>query len=839
MTKLSARFPLRLHHRYFLAIMLLATAAMAAVSVALILQYERSMAEVRETSSRTFARALRSQFESRARGLALVTAEALVNPLALLNVEGTRDVIQAVSAEPDVVSVAVVDHAGLGLFSGPDSTVRPYILEHARAPDVGLAEPTLRGVDGKVEVSAPVRLGDRLLGVVTIGLKTEQIDRDTVALTAQLKQLNDVAGQARYTWLLGIAGTVLFGAGVSAVMMSRSLSRPIQALVAFTAQIGQTDGRLQVATDRADEIGGLARALEALRANLHKTMISRDAFDRILNSMQDGLLVTTPDGTITDVNHAGVALIGKPKSELVGRAVRELLPAQLPGLEQGGPVDAASQRESVETWLQAGSGAAIPVLLSAAAMNRGAGTPDGFVWVFHDITERKRAEEQIHYMAHHDALTALPNRVLLHDRLQAAMAQARRRNETLALLLLDLDDFKEVNDTLGHSAGDELLIAVAERITACVREVDTCARLGGDEFAIVQVGAHDADGADRLCKRLIEAIEQPFVVHDQEVVVGTSIGVSFFPRDGTKVEQLLKNADLALYQAKSSGRGNHRFFQEELNLQLQQQKALERELRQAVQQQQFVVHFQPQIEITAGRLVGVEALIRWHHPVLGLLAPDKFIPLAERTGLIVPIAEWVLGRACAAAEGWRVQTGHDVRIAVNLSPAQFHHRQNLAELVATALDRSELPPHLLELEITEGVLLQHTEANVDTLRQLKDLGVRIGMDDFGTGFASLACLRRFPFDLIKIDRSFIRDLERDPEAQAIVRAAVSLSRSLRMRCLAEGVETHEQLQFLNLEGCTEAQGYYFSRAVPAAEIGRLLLLQPPATQAQTPDWCRN
>jgi diguanylate cyclase (GGDEF)-like protein len=507
--------------------------------------------------------------------------------------------------------------------------------------------------------------------------------------------------------------------------------------------------------------------------------------------------------------------------------MRELLPVPLPVLEQDAPAGAASQRENVETWLRAGSGAMIPVLLSAAAMNRSDGTPEGFVWVFHDITERKRAERQIHYMAHHDALTALPNRVLLHDRLEKAMARACRQGETVALLLLDLDDFKEVNDTLGHFAGDELLVAVAARITSCVREVDTCARLGGDEFAVIQMGTQGPDGADRLCERLIEAIGQPFVVQDQEVVVGTSIGVSVFPRDGTRVEQLLKNADLALYQAKASGRGNHRFFQEELNLQLQRQKALERELRQAVQQQQFVIHFQPQIGITDGRLVGVEALIRWQHPSRGLLAPDQFIPLAERTGLIVPITEWVLGQACAAAEAWRARTGQDVRVAVNLSPAQFHHRQNLAELVATTLERSEFPAPLLELEITEGVLLQHTEANVDTLRRLKDLGVRIGMDDFGTGFASLACLRRFPFDLIKIDRSFIRDLERDPEAQAIVRAAVSLGRSLRMRCLAEGVETLEQLRFLEREGCSEAQGYYFSRAVPAAEIGRRLLLQPP------------
>jgi predicted signal transduction protein with EAL and GGDEF domain len=312
------------------------------------------------------------------------------------------------------------------------------------------------------------------------------------------------------------------------------------------------------------------------------------------------------------------------------------------------------------------------------------------------------------------------------------------------------------------------------------------------------------------------------VIHDQEVVVGTSIGVALFPRDGTAVDQLLKNADMALYQAKASGRRHYRLYQEELNIQLQQQKSLERELRCAVQNRQFVLHFQPQIELSAGQLVGVEALIRWDHPVHGLLPPDKFIPVAEQTGLIVPMTGWVLVEACAAAEAWRLQTGREVRIAVNLSPAQFHHRQNLAELVAATLRQTALPSRLLELEITEGVLLQHSAVNLEMLQQLKELGVRIGMDDFGTGYASLACLRRFPFDLIKIDRSFIRDLEHDTEAQAIVRAAVSLSRSLRMRCLAEGVETREQLQFLRLEGCTEVQGYYFSRPVPAEEIGRML-----------------
>ena len=805
--------------------MLLVTSAMAAVAVALILQYETSMAEARDASSHSFAAALNDQFENRATGLALVTADALVNPLAVLNVEATRDAIQAVIAEPDIISVAVVDHAGLGLFLGPDPSVRPSIT-------TGLPPSHIDGLRfhraaGRFEVSAPVQLGDQLLGVVTLGLTTSRIDRDTLALTSDLTHRNEAAKRARYMWLAGIAAAVLVAAGISAIAMSRGLSRPILALSRFTARIGQSDDELRVAIDRSDEIGELARALEAMRTNLRRTMVSRDAVDRILNSMQDGLLVTSPDGTITDANKAGASLLGRSKAELIGRTIGDVLPALSPALKYPSATSiAAAHSESIETWLRAGSGDRRPILLSAAVMSRTEGTPDGFVWVFHDITERKRAEQQIHHMAHHDALTGLPNRILLHDRLQNAVAQARRRNEAVALLLIDLDDFKDVNDTLGHFAGDDLLIAVAKRITACIRETDTCARLGGDEFAVVQVGAHGAGEADLLCQRLIEAIDQPFQIHDQEVVIGTSIGVSLFPRDGVQVEQLLKNADLALYQAKSSGRRRYRLFQEELNVQLQLQKTLERELRHAVQRQQFILHYQPQIEIAGGRLVGVEALVRWHHPDRGLLGPDKFIPTAERTGLIVPIGQWVLAQACAAAEAWRAQCGHDIRIAVNLSPAQFHHRQDLAELVAATLRDSQLPASLLELEITEGVLLQHTDANLETLRQLKELGVCIGMDDFGTGYASLACLRRFPFDLIKIDRSFIRDLEHDPEAQAIVRAAVSLSRSLRMRCLAEGVETEEQLQFLELEGCVEVQGFYFSRPVSAGEIGRMLLRQP-------------
>ena len=440
-----------------------------------------------------------------------------------------------------------------------------------------------------------------------------------------------------------------------------------------------------------------------------------------------------------------------------------------------------------------------------------------------DVTARRKTEAQIAHMAHHDALTDLPNRVLFRERLVKALESVDRGK--LAILCIDLDRFKTVNDTLGHSIGDALLRAVGDRLQASSRPTDLVARLGGDEFAIVQAGTEQPFGAITLATRLIAEIAKPFELDGHQVTIDASVGISIAPNDGNDPDKLLKSADLALYRAKSEGQDSYRFFEPDMDARMQLRRKMELDLRRALTLGEFEVYYQPLITLKTEKISGFEALLRWHHPERGLVPPMEFIPVAEEIGLIGQIGAWVLKQACLEAATWP----DDIHIAVNLSPAQFRHRAVVLDVVA-ALGASGLPAHRLEVEITEAVLLQDTESTVGTLDELRDLGVRISMDDFGTGYSSLAYLQKFPFDKIKIDRSFVRDLSERPQSLAIIRAVTALSTSLGMKTTAEGVETEEQLQKLKEEGCTEVQGYLFSKPVPATQAA-LLLQSRKATKA--------
>jgi diguanylate cyclase (GGDEF)-like protein len=432
-----------------------------------------------------------------------------------------------------------------------------------------------------------------------------------------------------------------------------------------------------------------------------------------------------------------------------------------------------------------------------------------------DITARRKAEAQIAHMAHHDALTDLPNRVLFRERLVKALESVDRGK--LAVLCIDLDRFKAVNDMLGHPIGDALLRVVGDRLQASARPTDLVARLGGDEFAIVQTGTEQPFGATALATRLIAEIAKPFGLDGHHVEIGASVGISIAPNDGSDPDKLLKNADLALYRAKSDGRDSYRFFEPDMDATMQLRRKMEIDLRRALTLGEFEVYYQPLITLKTERISGFEALLRWHHPERGMVPPLEFIPVAEEIGLIGQIGAWVLKRACLEAATWP----DGIHIAVNLSPAQFKQRAVVLDVVA-ALGASGLPAHRLELEITESVLMQDTESTIGILDELRNLGVGISMDDFGTGYSSLAYLQKFPFDKIKIDRSFVNDLSKRPQSIAIVRAVAAMSSSLGMKTTAEGVETEEQLQTLKEEGCTEVQGYLFSKPVPAAQAAELL-----------------
>jgi diguanylate cyclase (GGDEF)-like protein len=446
-----------------------------------------------------------------------------------------------------------------------------------------------------------------------------------------------------------------------------------------------------------------------------------------------------------------------------------------------------------------------------------------------EIAERERSQAEIHYLAHHDSLTGLANRVLLRQQLEQALAHPPVEGGVVAVLFIDLDGFKGINDTLGHLTGDSLLRCVAKRILESVREADKVARLGGDEFAVIQIDTEQPRRAAILATRLIEVIAQPYQVDDRQLLIGASIGVAVATAETTNPEDLLKSADLAMYRAKADGRGTYRFFEPQMDANAQARRAMEIALRTADLQKDFEIHYQPLVDLRTGCVTCLESLLRWRHPEKGFIAPTEFIPLAEEIGMIVPLGEWVLRSACIEAKNW----ADNVKVAVNLSPVQFRNG-DLARAVEAVLKESGLPAKRLELEITETVLLDKSENNIAVLNRIRDLGVTISMDDFGTGYSSLSYLRSFRFDKVKIDRSFIGDLTKDDESLAIVRAITDLGRSFGMTTVAEGVETLEQLRCLEGEGCAQVQGYLLSPPRPAAEIPLIIKTLAHARNARQP-----
>jgi len=538
--------------------------------------------------------------------------------------------------------------------------------------------------------------------------------------------------------------------------------------------------------------------------------------DTALENMSQGLCMFDADGKIILFNERYAAMLRRTDIALTGRRLVDILrDEQAKGQWQGDAdeffarlvADAREGRTTTDVVNRFGRS----IRVVNQPMHGG-----GWVATFEDITEWLEAQAKISHMARHDALTSLPNRVLFHEQLEQGLRRTRS-GEQLAVLCLDLDHFKDINDSLGHPIGDALLKEVGRRLTAVVDESDTVARLGGDEFAVVQIGRSEETAARSLARRLVEVISAPYEIDDHQIVIGVSIGISLSPQDGSDPDELLKNADLALYRAKADGRGTYRFFETGMDARAQARRLLEMDLRAALQRGEFEPYYQPIRDVISGRVVAFEALLRWNHPHRGLIAPIDFIPLAEETGLIVQLGEFVLRSACVDAASWP----DDVDLAVNLSPVQFKN-PNLIASVTEALAASGLDARRLELEITESVLLQNSEATLTTLHELRGMGVRISLDDFGTGYSSLSYLRSFPFDKIKIDRSFVSELATREDSMAIIRAVTGLGRSLGIVTTAEGVENDAQLELLRREGCNQAQGYLFSKPRPASDVTIML-----------------
>ena len=543
----------------------------------------------------------------------------------------------------------------------------------------------------------------------------------------------------------------------------------------------------------------------------------------IIRSSPFAIYTRDREGVVTAWNPAAEKLFGWRAEEVVGRP----LPS----------VPAAKQRETVElrervlrgesildleVQRHKADGTLFDLSTTLAPLRDASGEISGYLAIAADITARKTAERQVEFLAYRDVLTGLPNRLLLQDRYSQAAAHAERMQRRLALLFLDLDNFKTINDSLGHVVGDALLQEIAVRLRECVRETDTISRQGGDEFLIVLSDLSGAEAIVPVLQKIRERLQAPFLIDGHELATSASIGVALYPDDGRDFETLHQKADTAMYRAKDAGRNHYRFFDDQMNVEAVEHLRIKNGLRRALERDELELHYQPQIELASGRVVGVEALLRWRHPEDGLIPPARFIPVAEDGGLIVPIGEWVLQEACRQAMAWRAQGLPPLVMAVNLSAVQVR-RGELQPAIARSLQDTGFEPRLLELELTESIMIHDAEAVLATVRQLKQLGVKLSIDDFGTGYSSLSYLKRFDVDKLKIDQGFVRDLARNPDDAAIVRAIVQMAASLGLQTIAEGVEDAEALALLRQFGCLEAQGYYFARPMPAQALADYVL----------------
>lgn len=658
-----------------------------------------------------------------------------------------------------------------------------------------------------------------------------EVEEDVLAWKAQMREtmateLTTMSMRASHMHKLYVAATaVTCLIGFTTVLVSRGVLRRLGMLTRSMLSLAAGDIDTAVPFDNdKNEVGQLANALKVFRDNARRIIASEANLSAALESMVEAIVIFSEDGGIVLHNRHYGELLGGPGSDYTGMTMAEISYRLV--TERAWPAETIGElQEKLAKIREDSSTETFDVDVSQRRSYRITATamPNGKLLVsMEDISERRASADRIFHLANHDILTGLPNRAAFQEKLELAVDNAvTEHGFAVTLLLCDLDHFKEVNDTYGHLAGDELLQQVGSRIRATMRKTDILARLGGDEFAIIHLSGSEPQEAEALAGRVVAALKQPFEIHAGKVCVGVSIGIACAPLNAASPVELLKHADLALYAAKQAGRDMFVLYDTGMAEQYAERRALEEEMRLALEAGAFCLHYQPQVDLRSRRIIGFEALARWSHPTRGMVPPDVFIPVAEQCGLIVRLGEWVLRRACSDAVTW----DGEISIAVNVASQQFRH-EGFVDMVLSVLRETGLAPQRLELEITETAMLNDGEQMLSVLNRLREAGVRLSLDDFGTGYSALNYLQKFPFDKIKIDQSFVQGVGHSAESDAIVRAVVNLGLNLRIKTLAEGVETEDQACWVFDESCGEAQGYLFGRAVPASEVGKLLAEAP-------------
>lgn len=803
--------PIRLVPKYLVISLVLASVMASLTATILYLVYRDAMSEIAVAAVDTNRAALTDSVDERSPD----AIESLAVTLAPAVASGNQDQLTALLNE-------AIRESGAGLILVRDAD--GVLLQHAG--DLGL--------DAGIGGGGPERGGERLTVTTPlvysdapVGTLVQVFDAGGLtAANAQLgQQVTTIGKEARRTGamkLLGFGAIALLIVGVLAGALAWRQSRTIGSLVAGAERLANGDFNARLPTDRSDELGQLARAFEEMRDKLRETTVSRDYLDQMIGNMADAIILTSTDEKILRVNAAAEMLLEYRAEELTGRQVQELLP---PGNRESFKLGAGSRRDR-ETTLLTKSGGTVPVSLSSSALPGTAKHLSGFVVSARDISERKAAERRIRYLARTDSLTKVPNRPQFQHLLQRAIGRSRRTGRRLALLYLDVDRFKDINDTFGHSAGDSSLETLTQRVIKLLPDGGFIGRLAGDEFGVVleidEPVAGERAWLQSVGRRVLKEIAEVLIVQGHEIYITSSMGIASFPADADNVPDLIRNADAALYHAKRAGGNRLEFYDPDMNAAAVERLMIKSKLRRSYELDELLVNYQPKIELTTGQLAGAEALVRWELSEHGLVLPSEFIPLAEETGLILEIGEWVLNRVCADLAEWRTQTQVPGPISVNLSLKQLG-QPNFVRRTNRIFRRNGISPDSLELEVTESTLMENPERTVRLLRELRQIGLHMAIDDFGTGYSSLSALQQFPIGTLKIDRSFVTNLVSDPDDATIVATIIEMAHNLNMHVVAEGVESGEQLDFLRRMGCDYAQGLLFGSPMSGNDYLQLLM----------------